>query len=110
MLMSRRAIQQEMIDNNANGTNLYKQIESTGISTKLKALLHKVKNFGNNGTHPNFCLFDEEGNEIIDKHGFAKLSLEFLDRYFADEYEIDSLVESAPKSQKELEENWSLLW
>src|SRR3989339_684977 len=42
--------------------------------------------------------------EIIDKHGFAKLSLEFLDRYFANEYEIDSLVESAPRSQKELEE------
>jgi len=30
--------------------------------------------------------------------------LEFLDRYFADEYEIDSLVESAPKSEKEMEE------
>jgi len=104
MLMARRAIQQEMIDNQATGTNLYQQIESTGISKKLKALLHKVKNFGNNGAHPDFCLFDEEGNEITNKHEFAKLSLEFLDRYFADEYEIDSLVESAPKSQKELKE------
>src|SRR3989339_200980 len=104
MLMARRSIQQEMIDKKATGKNLYQQIESTGISEKLKALLHKVKNFGNNGAHPDFCLFDEEGNEIIDKHGFAKLSLEFLDRYFANEYEIDSLVESAPRSQKELEE------
>jgi len=103
MLMARRAIQQEMIDNGATGDNLYQQIESTGISTKLKALLHKVKNFGNSGAHPDFCLFDEEGNEIVDKKGFSKLSLEFLDRYFADEYEIDSLVESAPKSQRELQ-------
>lgn len=47
-------------------------------------------------------LFDGGGNEIKDKKEFAKLSLEFLDRYFADEYEIDSLVENAPKSQKEL--------
>jgi|GEM_PF-1100691 len=105
MLMARRAIQQEMIDKKANGKNLYQQIESTGISAKLKALLHKVKNFGNNGAHPDFCLFDEKGIEITDKYGFAKLSLEFLDRYFADEYEIDSLVESAPKSEKELEES-----
>ncbi len=104
MLMARRAIQQEMIDNGATGKNLYQQIESTGISKKLKAFLHKVKNFGNNGAHPDFCLFDDEGNEITDKHAFARLSLEFLDRYFADEYEIDSLVESAPKSKKELEE------
>ncbi len=104
MLMARRAIQQEMLNNKAKGGNLYQQIESTGISRKLKSLLHKVKNFGNNGAHPDFCLFDEDGNQIIDKHEFAKLSLEFLDRYFADEYEIDSLVESAPKSQKELKE------
>lgn len=103
MMMARRAIQQEMISNGVKGDNLFKQIEATGISKKLKALLQKVKNFGNHGAHPDFCLFDEEGNEITDKKAFAKLSLEFLDRYFADEYEIDSLVEGAPKSQKELE-------
>ena len=102
MMMARRAIQQEMITNEAEGNNLYQQIESTGISSKLKALLHKIKNFGNNGAHPDFCLFDEDGNQIEDKKEFAKLSLEFLDRYFADEYEIDSLVENAPKSEKEL--------
>ena len=102
MMMARRAIQQEMIINKASGKNLYQQIESTGISEKLKALLHKIKNFGNNGAHPDFCLFDEDGNQIEDKKEFAKLSLEFLDRYFADEYEIDFLVKSAPKSEKEL--------
>ena len=102
MMMARRSIQQEMIVNKVKGDNLYKQIEATGISTKLKALLQKVKNFGNNGAHPDFCLFDDEGNEIKDKKEFAKLSLEFLDRYFANEYKIDSLVENAPKSQKEL--------
>lgn len=102
MMMARRAIQQEMIINKVKGNNLYEQIEATGISEKLKALLHKVKNFGNNGAHPDFCLFDDAGNEITEKEEFAKLSLEFLDRYFADEYEIDSLVDSAPKSQKEL--------
>lgn len=77
MMMARRAIQQEMIIIKAEGNNLFKQIESTGISSKLKALLQKIKNFGNNGAHPDFCLFDEEGNEIIDKKSFAKLSLEF---------------------------------
>lgn len=102
MVMARRAIQQEMIVKKATGDNLYKQIESIGISSKLKALLHKIKNFGNNGAHPDFCLFDGDGNKIADKKEFAKLSLEFLDRYFADEYEIDSLVNNAPKSEKEL--------
>ena len=102
MIMTRRAIQQEMLINEAKGDNLYQQIESTGISEKLKALLYKIKNFGNHGAHPDFCLFDEKGNQIEDKKEFAKLSLEFLDRYFADEYEIDSLVESAPRSKKEL--------
>jgi len=102
MMMARRAIQQEMITNKVRGSDLYKQIEATGISEKLKALLQKVKNFGNNGAHPDFCLFDNNGNEIVDKKEFAKLSLEFLDRYFSDEYEIDSLVKNAPKSKKEL--------
>ncbi len=101
-MMARRAIQQEMIAKKATGDNLYKQIESTGISPKLKALLHKIKNFGNHGAHPDFCLFDGDGNKIEDKKEFAKLSLEFLDRYFADEYEIDSLVNNAPKSKEEL--------
>lgn len=102
MMMARRAIQQEMILKKSTGDSLYKQIESMGISPKLKALLHKIKNFGNYGAHPDFCLFDVEGNQIEDKKEFAKLSLEFLDRYFADEYEIDSLVNNAPKSKKEL--------
>lgn len=66
MIMSRRAIQQEMINIEAKGENLYKQIESTGISKNLKTLLHKVKNFGNYGAHPDFCLFDEDGNQIED--------------------------------------------
>ena len=103
MMMARRAIQQEMISNQIIGNNLFEQIEATGISSKLKALLQKVKNFGNSGAHPDFCLFDDEGNEIINKKEFARLSLEFLDRYFADEYEINTLVENAPKSQKELD-------
>jgi len=45
MMMARRAIQQEMIINEATWKNLYLQIESTGISKKLKILLHKIKNF-----------------------------------------------------------------
>ncbi len=102
MMMARRAIQQEMLNNKIKGNNLYEQIESTGISEKLKSLLHKVKNFGNHGAHPDFCLFDENEKQIVDEKEFAKLSLEFLDRYFADVYEIDLLVEKAPKSKKEL--------
>jgi hypothetical protein len=102
MMMARRSIQQEMLAKGAVGENLFQQIESTGISTKLKALLQKVKNFGNNGAHPDFCLYDDQGEKIEDKHGFAALSLEFLDRYFTDEYEIEHLVNNAPKSEKEL--------
>ena len=103
MMMARRAIQQEMIIKGAKGKNLYEQIESIGISERLKSLLHKIKNFGNHGAHPDFFLFDENGDKIEDEKQFARLSLEFLDRYFADQYEIDALVESAPKSKKELE-------
>ena len=103
MIMARRAIQQEMQIKKSEGDNLYKQIESLGISKNLKTLLHKVKNFGNYGAHPDFCLYDENKNKIIDTKEFAELSLEFLDRYFSDEYEIDSLIAKAPKSEKELE-------
>ena len=102
MIMSRRAIQQEMISRKAEGGKLYEQIESMGISERLKTLLHKVRNFGNHGAHPDFCLFDKDGQKIDDKKGFAKLSLEFLDKYFLDQYETDTLIEKAPKSKKEL--------
>ena len=102
MIMTRRAIQQEMIDNKSQGNNLYKQIESMGISKNLKGLLHKVKNFGNYGAHPDFFLFTGEGEKIDDKKEIAKLSLEFLDRYFSDQYEVVALIKDAPKSEKEL--------
>ena len=50
-----------------------------------------------------FVCMMKTGNKIEDTKEFAKLSLEFLDRYFSDEYEIDSLIAKAPKSEKELE-------
>ena len=103
MLLSRRAIQQEMDSKNAEGENLYEKIESMEISKSLKTMLHKVKNFGNYGAHPDFSLFDKDGQKIDDKKGFAKLSLEFLDKYFSDQYETDALIENAPKSEKELD-------
>ena len=103
MIMARRAIQQEMIIKDIKRDNLYKQIESLGISKNLKNLLHKVKIFGNHGAHPDFCLYDEKGNKIEDIKAVAKLSLDFLDRYFSDGYEINSLIAKAPKSEKELE-------
>ncbi len=105
MIMARRAIQQEMmtISEVKDDDNLYKQIESMGISQQLKNLLKKIKNFGNYGAHPDFCLFDENKEIIEDEQLFSKLSLEFLDRYFSDQYEINALVNSAPKSQKESE-------
>lgn len=102
MMMARRAIQQEMLLKWAKWDNLYKQIESIWISEKLKALLHKIKNFWNSWAHPDFCLYDEGWKKIENKKEFAKLSLEFLDRYFANEYEIELLVEKAPKSELEL--------
>ena len=103
MIMARRAIQQEMIINKVEGSNLYQQIESMGISQSLKTLLHKIKNFGNYGAHPDFLLFDSDGEKIDDKKQCAKLSLEFLDRYFSDRYEIDELIKNAPKSKQELD-------
>jgi hypothetical protein len=104
MMMSRRAIQQEMITKKAQGDGLYTQINSLDLSRKLKGLLQKVKNFGNSGAHPDFCLYDEEGNILQDVKGFAKLGLDFLDRYFIDEYETQDLIDSAPKSNKELKD------
>lgn len=103
MLLTRRAIQQEMNSKNAKGEKLYEQIESMGISERLKTLLHRVRIFGNHGAHPDFCLFDKDGQKIDDKEGFAKLSLDFLDKYFSNQYEIDALIENAPKSKKELD-------
>ncbi len=105
MVMSRRAIHQEMIKKKLSEkfpNNLYKQIENSGISPNLIKLLNKVKNFGNHGAHPDYVLYDTEGKEINDKKKFAKLSLDFLDKYFSDEYEIDSLIRSAPNSKEEL--------
>ncbi len=103
MIMARRTVQQEMLINKVDEKlNLYEQIESTGISVQLKKLLHKIKNFGNYGAHPDFCLFDENKQIIENKKEFAKLSLEFLDRYFADTYETNLLIEAAPKSKAEM--------
>ena len=107
MVMSRRAIQQEMIDRKfvteSNKDNLYKQIESSGISDNLKGLLKQIKNFGNFGAHPDFCLYYKEGKPIEDKDKkkYAELSLKFLDMYLSDQ-EAASLVAEAPKSKKEL--------
>lgn len=106
MVIARRAIHQEMIKrglDQEHPRDLYKQIENSGISEKLKALLQKVKNFGNNGAHPDFCLFDINGDQIDDPRKFAELSLVFLDKYFLDEYETEDLIAQAPSSEKELE-------
>ena len=102
MLLARRAVQQEMFSRGAASGNLYEQIESTGISDNLKKLLHTVKNFGNYGAHPDFGLYDQQSQPIQDREGAAKLCLEFLDRYFLDQYGIDPLLNRAPKTKKEL--------
>ena len=104
MVMTRRAIHQLMIEEWLEAkfpNNLYQQIENSWIGDNLKKLLQKVKNFGNSWAHPDFCLYDEEENKIEDTELFARLSLEFLDKFFSDKYEIDTLVAQAPKSAKE---------
>jgi len=106
MVISRRAIHQEMIKRELDKkypNNLYQQLENSGISDKLKNLLQKVKNFGNNGAHPDFCLYNEEGNQLENIQEFAELSLNFLDKYFSDEYETDSMIASAPLSKTEID-------
>lgn len=102
MIMARRSVQQEVLAKGAKDDNLYAQINSTGISDKLKELLQKIKNFGNYGAHPDFFLYDEEGNKIEGSKEMAKLSLEFLDMYFLHAYKIDALIQGSPKSEKEL--------
>ena len=69
----------------------------------MKKLLQKVKNFGNNGAHPDFCLYDEDGIKLENEKEFAELSLNFLDKYFSDEYETESMIGDAPLSKKEIE-------
>jgi|AntRauTorckE6833_2_1112554.scaffolds.fasta_scaffold03810_4 hypothetical protein len=104
MVMARRAIHQEVDVRGAKGGNLYKKIESLGLSENLKKLLNKVKNFGNSGAHPDYFLYDKEGEKLIPKENekdFAQLSLKFLDRYFQDQYEIDDLIANAPNSEIE---------
>lgn len=106
MVMARRAIHQEVENKEATGENLYKKIESLGISENLKNLLYKIKNFGNFGAHPDFFLYDESNNQLIsedNEKGFAKLCLLFLDKYFQDQYEIEYLISNAPKSKREID-------
>ncbi|MFC1757011.1 DUF4145 domain-containing protein [Patescibacteria group bacterium] len=107
MVMARRTIHQELDFQGIKNGNLYKKINSLNISKNLKELLQKVKNFGNTGAHPDFFLYDKEGSQLISEEKekeFAKLSLIFLDRYFQDQHEMDSLINSAPNSKKETEE------
>jgi hypothetical protein len=104
MVMSRRAIHQEVESKNAKGETLYERINSLVTSENLKRLLNKVKNFGNSGAHPDFFLYDENGNQLIPEENekdFAKLALIFLDKYFQDQYEMEDLIASAPNSEIE---------
>lgn len=64
--------------------------------------MHKIKIFRDHRVCLDFCLFNNKGREVKNKKELLRLSLKALDRYFADEYEIDLLVENAPKSKKEL--------
>lgn len=107
MVMSRRSIHQEVEIKEAAGDNLYEKINSLVTSENLKKLLNKVKNFGNSGAHPDFFLYDEDGNQLIleeNEKDFAKLALTFLDKYFQDQYEMEDLIASAPNS--EIENNY----
>ncbi len=104
MVMSRRSIHQEVETKKATGKNLYEKIDSLVTSENLKKLLNKVKNFGNSSAHPDFFLYDKEGNQLIPQEKekeFAKLSLTFLDKYFQDQYEMEDLIASAPNSEIE---------
>ena len=100
MMLARRAIQQEMDSLGYTGKNLYKQIEGSGISDNLKSLLQKVKTSETTEHIQTSCLYDENKKELTDIQEFARLSLEFIDRYFADAYEIKSLVAAAPGVRK----------
>ena len=105
MVLARRAIHQEIDERNIKKGNLYEKIYSLDISNNLKRLLDKVKNFGNMGAHPDFFLYDDKGEQLISQNNekvFAKLSLVFLDKYFQDQYEMEDLITTAPRSDIEI--------
>ena len=78
MLMSRRAIEQETLDRDAKGKDLYEKIKSLCLDPELEALLKEVKDSGNLAAHPTL----EEGEmSIEDKKEHAEASLRFLDTY-----------------------------
>ena len=104
MIMSRRAIQQEVFTESNKNQDLWEQIKSMDISQNLKDMLQKVRIFGNYGAHPDFCLYDKDGAPIKEdsKKEVAAATLYFLDHYLMDKYEIPKRIFDQPKSQKEL--------
>ena len=105
IIMSRLTIQQEALaeNNESPKCGLKEQIESMNISQRHKAMLHKVRIIGNHGAHPDFYLYDENG-EPIDaerQEEMARVCLIFLDHFFTDKYEIPEQVANQPKSWKE---------
>ena len=106
MIMSRRAIQQDVSTESNKNENLQKQIESMDISQSFKDMLDKVRIFGNHGAHPDFCLYDKDGAPIKEdsKKEVAAAALKLLDHYFMHKYEMPKSISDQPKSQKELSE------
>ena len=104
MIMSRRAIQQDVSTESNKNENLWEQIKSTDISQSFKDMLDKVRVFGNHGAHPDFCFYDKDETPIKEdsKKEVAATTLYFLDHYFMHKYEMPKRISEQPKSQKKL--------
>ena len=95
MIMSRRTIQQKLNGTSENSKEpLAEQIKSADIPEETKNLFHQVRIFGNYGAHPDFCLYDEEGNLISkdEEQEIAIDALSVLDLYFTCKYEMPQRV------------------
>ena len=95
MIMSRRTIQQELNGTSENSKKpLAEQINLENIPEETKNLFHQVRIFGNYGAHPDFCLYDKEGN-LISKDEEQKIAIDalfVLDLYFTCKYEMPKRV------------------
>ena len=99
MVMSRKAVECEVNHRKAEGKNLFRKIESLGISFDEKELLQKIKNVGNHGAHSERHLLDKEGVPIEDEEYLAELSLILLDLYLR-HYEVAFFAKNGPGNNR----------
>lgn len=95
VIMCRRVVQQSCLDKEAKGSNLYEQIEELTVDENLKKLAHKLRFWGNRGTHPDILL----GEKIGEKD--ARLSIDFTEKFLQYVFVIPKEIEDIEGDIKE---------